>query len=466
MKSFFLIVISSFTLFAEEGVKPSWITDPGLRSDGLVVVGIGESTNMIDALKSAKHEGWRELIENISGVMGVATVSSDSNMNDELVTSKTQLSTGLVEVKSIKTLNKYFEKIENGNYRCYVMLFLSNSEIARVKKSATHKKTGNFLSRVNLTSNPTGAQIKIDGEGIGVTPMTLALPPKAYSLEVIKDGYKKLERQLNCEIEKDQSVSLDLKQTEAKLKIKITPPNALIYVDEELRFTNGKDEITLSEGTHTLEFKKEGFASQSTQVILRADKTMELAVTLQEQKSEPVVNTTPDPRRDEPDWNDKAVRLMKGDEWGDLVEHCLKWIEAEPYIHNAYYYAGMGYLKLQRTSLAIQYLEKAVRIRKDRYSYSYLCEAYNQNAEYSKAIYACERSLELDVKNVNAYLALAEAYRGNRDYRKAYGNYKVALSLNHNYKNYFINFCKETYFQYEDCNKVKYPSLYGAWDGH
>ena len=52
------------------------------------------------------------------------------------------------------------------------------------------------MPKISIVSNPTGADVNVDGNFVGNTPSRLDLPDGAHTITVSKDGYKTWERKL------------------------------------------------------------------------------------------------------------------------------------------------------------------------------------------------------------------------------------------------------------------------------
>jgi hypothetical protein len=57
------------------------------------------------------------------------------------------------------------------------------------------------IGHAQITSDPPGAQVKIDGRARGTTPLTVDLPYGAYNLELTLDGYQTVRRQVSIQSE-------------------------------------------------------------------------------------------------------------------------------------------------------------------------------------------------------------------------------------------------------------------------
>ena len=81
----------------------------------------------------------------------------------------------------------------------------TRSSVARVKEG-----------RILLSTHPSGAEIAINGERKGLSPLTLSLPAGSYDLVVTKTGHHPLEATINVLAEQDIPVDLKLSKEERR----------------------------------------------------------------------------------------------------------------------------------------------------------------------------------------------------------------------------------------------------------
>ncbi|MDT8410170.1 MAG: PEGA domain-containing protein [Wenzhouxiangellaceae bacterium] len=109
--------------------------------------------------------------------------------------------------------------------------------------------------RVTLTTAPVGAEVRIDDEVLGTTPLIEhALPGGEYELEVVLDGYQPARQPLEVEgLDRQQRVHIELIPSSAEVAIDSDPPDAQIQVDGQsagrtpasIRVDAGRREIAL-----------------------------------------------------------------------------------------------------------------------------------------------------------------------------------------------------------------------------
>jgi formylglycine-generating enzyme required for sulfatase activity len=123
--------------------------------------------------------------------------------------------------------------------------------------------------RVDLASNPSAANVSIDGEYRGRTPLALRLTPgKPHELTLTKPGYETATRELSVAADSGRRVQIELKAQYGEIEVRSDPANADIFVDGERQGAT-PSRLTLTAIKHRIEVKQPGFATQSADVTPR-----------------------------------------------------------------------------------------------------------------------------------------------------------------------------------------------------
>ncbi|HJL19883.1 MAG TPA: PEGA domain-containing protein [Sandaracinaceae bacterium LLY-WYZ-13_1] len=130
---------------------------------------------------------------------------------------------------------------------------------------------------VELSSEPPGATVVVDGERAGVTPITLeALSPGAHRFELSLDGYEATERVVTVEGGERHAVSVELEEGQPR------PGRIMVTADREDAFvildglSRGQAPITLERiapGEHTVRVQAPGAAPYETECTIRFGET-------------------------------------------------------------------------------------------------------------------------------------------------------------------------------------------------
>jgi len=136
--------------------------------------------------------------------------------------------------------------------------------------------------QINVDSNPAGAQIQIDGQSSGFTPFNLAgVNPGHHNITISKAGYATETRAVDVTSGSRSMISVQLASLSATVAANSTPPGAEVWIDG--RNTGRLTPAQLSvdrPGSHTLEFRKQGYLDETAAVNLQIGQTFHLAPTL------------------------------------------------------------------------------------------------------------------------------------------------------------------------------------------
>ena len=119
---------------------------------------------------------------------------------------------------------------------------------------------------VFLVSNPPRANITVDGDYKGLTPLQLTLTPgKQSTIRLFKQGYMPASRKITAKLGDQQRLNINLKPELVTVEFNVKPADAKLYIDGKLRGT-AKQTLQLSAKTHNIEIRKEGFVVHKTKI--------------------------------------------------------------------------------------------------------------------------------------------------------------------------------------------------------
>lgn len=125
----------------------------------------------------------------------------------------------------------------------------------------------NATGVIELTSQPPGARVMIDGADIGVTPLKHRLPAGNHSFTMSLPNYRMIEGELEVAPNKEASLERKLESLPAMLLLENVPPGALVYI-EGMPPQDAAQPIELPAGKYNLELKAPGHESQRQQLEL------------------------------------------------------------------------------------------------------------------------------------------------------------------------------------------------------
>ena len=132
-----------------------------------------------------------------------------------------------------------------------------------------------------LTSTPAGATVTVDGLYRGTTPLELALTAgEPHRLRLTLSGHRPVEQAVEVEPERTRELALALPAELGTLFVSATPADAELLIDgRPAAAATGR--LRLSTREHTLEFRRDGYASERVKVTPNATASQRIDVTLQ-----------------------------------------------------------------------------------------------------------------------------------------------------------------------------------------
>jgi formylglycine-generating enzyme required for sulfatase activity len=114
---------------------------------------------------------------------------------------------------------------------------------------------------LELTSRPSGANVTVDGEFRGQTPISLTLDPDGeHRVAVLKPGYERAVRSVALDAEEILELNLSLKPRLGEVQVLVTPPQAEVFVAGRSR-GRGNQSLSLPSYEQVLEVKLAGHQS-------------------------------------------------------------------------------------------------------------------------------------------------------------------------------------------------------------
>lgn len=134
---------------------------------------------------------------------------------------------------------------------------------------------------VELSSAPSGANVTLDGEFQGQTPLTLEVTPeRSHHLAVFKTGYKRHASNLEMAAGESASRTVMLSALLGDVKFNISPNNARLKVNGKAR-GNGSRTLSLPAVSQSVEVSLDGFATVRQRVTPRQGLQQVVNITLQ-----------------------------------------------------------------------------------------------------------------------------------------------------------------------------------------
>ena len=136
---------------------------------------------------------------------------------------------------------------------------------------------------LRLTSSPSGANVTLDGEFQGQTPLTLEISPgKSHRLDVFKPGYERYNGSVEMAAASSDKRAVTLKAQLGEVRLRISPANAVVRINGKT-ISSGTQSVSLPAVEHTVEVSLDGYATVSQRVTPRPGLAQLVDVTLQTQ---------------------------------------------------------------------------------------------------------------------------------------------------------------------------------------
>jgi hypothetical protein len=145
---------------------------------------------------------------------------------------------------------------------------------------------------ITVDSYPSQAEVYINGEHIGTTPLSKSLKIGKYIVEVKKEGYKVYSKEIEIKIGKETIVIANLERMVGGLSIKTEPDGANVYIDGKNYGTTPIEIYDIEIGKHEVLITKEGYKSLIKEVEIK-DEVIEISEVLVKGVSKAYINSNP-----------------------------------------------------------------------------------------------------------------------------------------------------------------------------
>lgn len=147
---------------------------------------------------------------------------------------------------------------------------------------------------VMLRSTPSGASVTVNGTFRGQTPLELELPPTTtHQLVFFVNGYEEARRELRTQAEGESSVNVTLEPIVSSVRIAATPADAEVYVNGEFK-GNANQTLELLAASQTIEVRRDGYVSYTTDFVSRPGLDQQLNITLKSLEQQAIENIKPE----------------------------------------------------------------------------------------------------------------------------------------------------------------------------
>lgn len=139
---------------------------------------------------------------------------------------------------------------------------------------------GRAPSYLVVKSSPANANVFVNEQQQGVTPLTLTLLPNVdYKVRFEKQGYRGLTRSVQVKAGESKTLDVGLQAILATVYLEVEPKTAMVIVDGKLQ-GNGDQTFSLTTANHTIEVKESGYQSQVLNITPQANQPVNEKITL------------------------------------------------------------------------------------------------------------------------------------------------------------------------------------------
>jgi formylglycine-generating enzyme required for sulfatase activity len=147
---------------------------------------------------------------------------------------------------------------------------------------------------LSLRTTPGGANVTLDGEYQGQTPLELELAPdRAQRITISRAGYRRYNAQLQLAAGERVERDIRLVAQLGEVHLSVSPPEAVVSVDGR-RVGSGSQTLSLPAVEHTIEVSLEGYAPVRRTVTPRDGIEQRLAISLQTRQAAKLASLSPE----------------------------------------------------------------------------------------------------------------------------------------------------------------------------
>lgn len=285
--------------------------------------------------------------------------------------------------------------------------------------------TVEFVGSLKVDSEPSGAEVYLDREKKGTTPLTLSkLPARRSRLEIRQPGVGLY----LTEVAINPGQTLDLGRISlaqrGAIQVAAKPAGARVFVDDQ--FVGEAPVVhSLPAGDHHLRLEHLGYEPFATRVQIKPGelldlKTVSLAPVKLQLGREPTAPTPPIqvvpetlPSGQAATLLEEGRALFKAQKFAEARTRLEAAVRADPTNARAYYLLGWTYNQLKLFDDAVAAFKAAINLQ-PRFALAHdgLGWTYNQLGRYAEAREACQQALRLEPNYPEAHLNLGRAYLG------------------------------------------------------
>ncbi len=224
-----------------------------------------------------------------TGVKGSVFVDSFPRGSDVFLDGVKQGETPIT-IKNL-SMGEYEIQVSHDGYRT----FTETVTVSRKKPKVTVIANLEHVTFVlQVSSYPTEAEVYVDGEKKGLTPITIDdLPLGEHFIEVKKDNFTTWSHKIDVSEYKVIQLMANLQAVSASLTVETTPEGATVYLNGKKEGVTPLTVENLDAGDYVLKIEKDGFAPYEEKITVSKGETVKRNIALKKAETELIVNSTP-----------------------------------------------------------------------------------------------------------------------------------------------------------------------------
>jgi len=171
--------IASATLATD---RPGWIDVIPKDKLFYYTVGVAEDASLAQAMQLAERRAWEQMVEVVLGISGVVNQQEKTTLETGTLKKEVEFSSDIVALRGLQTEGSYSEQAGQV-YRAFVLRKFPIVQAERLRTKWNKAGGTRLLSRLSVSSVPDGAKVELDREPLGVTPVSVLLPPRVTQLQ-------------------------------------------------------------------------------------------------------------------------------------------------------------------------------------------------------------------------------------------------------------------------------------------
>lgn len=406
-----------------------------------------------DALFRSGDEGVKALLAQLpSGQGGTVITVPSGKYGVVIIRSKPSGAMVYLDAEPVgRTPTAYYEVSEGEHALTFVLEGYQTTHTPLTIKAGEVKEIEEILlmrtGDVEISSNPSGATLYVDGKKVGVTPQKLeGVLVGIHEIRLEFEGYAPLRATITVDESTLQKRSFTLKKEGARVLISSRPDGATVLVDGRA-VGNALYIGEVEAGTHTITVRMPGYAPQSKQVELKASGSYAFHFHLQPGMGGDTPRVVPSPvptlqpviapqrRGAFSSSNPEAQKLYdQASAHPDINERIKLYQQAialDPKFAPAHNDLGVDYTELGRWDDAIREYRIALEIDPDyAFAHNNLGYVYLNTGRVEEAIAHFKEALRIDPDYVTAHFNLGKAYFLINNYEASIKEFETVIKLN------------------------------------